>query len=147
MALEVLILCLAMYGLCLLVWQLWQRQRCSWRMRQVYAAPTVFVVVENAKQWIEWFLRKVSLELYTTGRTVSDIIIIDTQSCPETSQIVSKLQRSFPYVTYVPSSTERRWQDTVTLLEAAQRTHALFIEVRDERGVAEAIQAINQISN
>lgn len=142
MVFDMVVACFALYGVIIILWQLWHR-----RSRQlVAAAPVIFVVVEDASQWMEWFLRKVSLELYTLGHMVSDIMIIDVSASGETAQIVSRLSRSCAYVTYVPSSRERRWVDVVSLLEAARRSQALLVEIHDEKEIETTIRMISKLS-
>lgn len=138
MLLEIIIASLAVYGCILLIWQVWHFRG----KKSGVFAPTVLIVVENAEQWIEWFLRKVSLELYSSGRSFSDIIIVDVSATIETEKIVSRMQRACPYVTYVPSSGERRWLDVAALIDASKRTNALFLEVRDEKQMEPAIRMI-----
>lgn len=142
MVLEMVVACFALYGVVMLLWQIWNR-----RARQVASsAPVIFVVVEDANSWMEWFLRKVSLELYALGHMVSDIMIIDVSASGETAQIVSRLSRSYTYVTYVPSSQERRWIDVVSLLEAAQRSQAFLVEISDEREIEKTIRLISKLA-
>ncbi|MCY0876128.1 MAG: hypothetical protein OWT28_07670 [Firmicutes bacterium] len=142
MVLDAVIVCFALYGVIMIMWQLWKR-----RGRRVnLSAPVIFVVVEDANQWMEWFLRKVSLELYALGHMVSDIMIIDVSASGETAQIVSRLSRSYSYVTYVPSSQERRWIDVVSLLEAAPRAQALLVEISDEDEIETTIRVISKLA-
>lgn len=144
MAFTTIILFLAVYGLFMLIWQLWRRSSFK---QKTSSSPVVIVVVNRAADWIEWFIRKVSLESYTAGQEMIDILIVDTGSSLETSMIVSKLQRSYHFVTYVPSSEERRWSDVITLLQAAKHAHALLVEVTDERDVQLAIKMIAQLTS
>lgn len=133
---------LAVYGLSMLAWQIWHRIGKPRETR----VPTVIVVVDQANDWIEWFIRKVSLELFAMGQGAIDILIVDVSSSLETSMIVSKLQQSYHFVTYVPSSQERRWSDVVALLQAAKRSQALLVEVDDERDVQGVIRMIAQLA-
>ena len=138
----VLVACLAVYGLLMLVWQVWHRMMSAKRVH----LPAVIVIFEHSNDWIEWFIRKVSLECYALGLDFLDILIVDVSGCAETSQIVGRLQRSYPYVTYIPSSQERRWIDVLALLQSAQRSQALLVEIRDEAEMHQAVRMITQIA-
>ncbi len=135
----VLVLLLAAYGLIMAAWQIWRRakrQTKSW-------LPTVVVVVADASDWIEWFVRKLSLESYASGKDMADILIVDRSSSLETARIVNLLQKSYSFVTYVASSDARKWLDVATLLDARNRKQALFLEVKNEADVSLAIQIIS----
>ena len=137
--LTVLVVLLAAYGLVMASWQIYRRT-----MRQTKSwLPTVVVVVSDASDWIEWFIRKLSLESYASGRDMADILIVDMSASLETSRIVSILKQSYPFITYVASSDVRRWPDVAALLEARQRKQALLLEVRNEADVNTAIQIIS----
>jgi len=142
MVLEVIIGCLAVYGGVMIIWQLWHRQsRLFDRM-----TPTVLVVVEGAEDWIEWFLRKLSLHMYSSGYGVSDIVIIDVSAASATAEIVSRMQQTCPYVTYVPSTRSRCWFDAVAIMEASRKTQALLMEVHGPSEMDRAIHMITQVS-
>lgn len=123
-------------------WQVWHRSG----RRQAAFVPAVIVIIDRASDWIEWFVRTVSLELFSLGHAPVDVLIVDKSSSPETSSIVSRLQKSYRFITYVPSSRERCYADVVALLEAAQRSQALFVELADAGDVRRAVRMIAQLS-
>lgn len=140
--LPVIVVCFAIYGLAMAIWQLWHL---SGRRPAVFS-PAVIVVIDQSNEWIEWFVRKVSFEFFSVGHGPVDVLIVDKSASPETSEIVSRLQRSYRFITYVPSSHERCWSDVVSLLEAAKRSQALFVELENERDVRRAVRMIAQLS-
>lgn len=135
----VLVMLLAVYGLMMAGWQIWRRAK---RQTKLWL-PTVVVVVAEASDWIEWFVRKLSLESYASGRDMADILIVDMSSSLETARIVTILHKSYSFVTYVASSDARKWSDVAALLDARNRRQALLLEVRNESDVTTAIQIIS----
>lgn len=140
--LPIILVCFAVYGLVMAIWQVWH-----WpERRPAVFSPAVIVVIDRANEWIEWFVRKVSFELFSVGHGPVDVLIVDKSASAETCEIVSRLQRSYHFITYVPSSQERCWSDVVSLLEAAKRSQALFVELEDESDVRHAVRMITQLS-
>ncbi len=139
--LAVITACFALYGALLLIWQVWHR---FMRPNAAYL-PAVIVVVEQSDEWIEWFIRKLSLELYALGKEVLDILIVDTSASLETSLIVSRLQQSYHFITYVPSAKDRKWSDVEALLQTARQPQTLLIELHDKSDVHQAVHMISQL--
>lgn len=129
---------LAGYGLFALLTP-WFVQRSAAEDASVSA---VVVVVDRAEDWIEWFVRKISGVDPRAGRNRMDVLIVDLGGSLEAAMIISRLQRDYPFITYVPSSPERCWKDVVALLEASRRQRTLLIQAEsreDVRGVARLI--------
>jgi hypothetical protein len=133
---------LAVYGLATLVRQLWSRRTA----RRQACVPTVIVVGDQAGDWIEWFVRKLHLDLFMQCRQDPDVLIVDCGDLGETASIVTRLQRNYGFVTYIPSTPQRCWTDAVALLAAGRRSHALVVEIRCEADVRRALRMIAQLT-
>lgn len=107
---------------------------------------TVIIIVERANEWIEWFVRKLSVGMAGSSGSIMDILIVDVSDSTETAMIVSRLQLAHPYITYVPSSPERRWADVVALLKSARHTRALLAEADNERDMRALLRAFGQFA-
>ncbi|KYP81707.1 hypothetical protein [Ferroacidibacillus organovorans] len=132
---------LAFYGAILLIWQL--LHRLSHRVDGCHAQ--VIVVVEHAHLWVEWFIRTLSLQCFALGRNASEVVLIDLDGMGETAQIIERMQSSFPFITYVPSSRNRRWSDILSILETAKQTQALLLEVHTKDEIQQAVQMISRV--
>ncbi len=143
MLLPVVVVGFAVYGLITLVWQMWHRLR---EQKSHAGVPAVIVVVDHAGDWIEWFVRKLSLEMFSLAHGPIEVLIVDKSASEEIAFIVTRLQRSYRFITYVPSSEQRCWTDVAALLETAKRSQALFVELEDETDVRRAIRMIAQLA-
>ena len=139
----IVVMGLAIYGFVTLVWQVWRR---IGDQKSRAGVPAVIVVVDHASDWIEWFVRKLSLEIFSQAHGPIEVLIVDKSASDEIAFIVTRLQRSYRFITYVPSSEERCWTDVAALLEAAKRSQALFVELEDETDVRRAIRMIAQLA-
>lgn len=143
MLLPVVVVGFAVYGLITLIWQIWYRLR---EQKSHAGVPAVIVVVDHAGDWIEWFVRKLSLEMFSLAHGPIEVLIVDKSASEEIAFIVTRLQRSYRFITYVPSSEQRCWTDVAALLETAKRSQALFVELEDETDVRRAIRMIAQLA-
>lgn len=140
---EVLVVFLAGYGLVMIVYQLFTHF--SKKNAVHYWPPAAIVIVEEAEGWIEWFVRKLSLHGFIQGKDAGDLFIVDVSASPETYQIVSRLQPTHPFVTYVASSDARGVSDVLALLNSTRRSQALVASMKDERDIHQFIKAWEQL--
>lgn len=133
----------AIYGFATLVWRIWRRLS---DQKSHAGVPAVIVVVDHASDWIEWFVRKLSLEIFSQAHGPIEVLIVDKSASEEIGFIVTRLQRAYRFITYVPSSEQRCWTDVAALLGAAKRSQALFVELEDETDVRRAIRMIARLA-
>ncbi len=122
---------LAVYGLLMLLWQLNKK----WKRGYDPTLPTVIVMVGQAQEWIEWFIRQLTVQSYADGQEFRNFFIVDRSSSGETSAIVSRLESKHHFVTYVASSQERCWADVVNLLQSGQQAPTVVVDVKTEQDV------------
>ncbi|MHB1684215.1 MAG: hypothetical protein ACYCYO_15540 [Bacilli bacterium] len=127
----VILVLLAVYGLLMLIWQLQKK----WGRSNDPTLPTVIVMVGQAQDWIEWFIRQLTIQIYADGQEFRDFFIVDISSSEETATIISKLESRHHFVTYVASSQERCWTDVVTLLQSGQQAPTVVADVKSEQDV------------
>ncbi|PWI57292.1 hypothetical protein [Sulfoacidibacillus thermotolerans] len=137
--LSLVIVLLAVYGLIIFLWQLNRKFHNS----TTNLLPNLIVIVGHASQWIEWFVRQLSLQMYTQGQDVQDVFIVDLSASDETAMIISKLSIRFPFVTYIPSSTARCWTDVSNLLETSQRDQTLVVKINDEGDMRQVLRMLS----
>lgn len=127
----VILVLLAVYGLLMLSWQLNKK----WKRGYNSTLPTVILMVEQAQEWVEWFIRQLAVQIYANGQGFQDFFIVDLSSSAETAAIVSRLESRHHFVTYVASSEERCWADVVNLLQSGQQAPAVVVEMKTEQDV------------
>ena len=127
----VILVLLAVYGLLMLIWQMHKK----WGRSNDSTLPTVIVMVGHAQDWIEWFIRQLTIQIYADGQEFRDFFIVDISSSEETAAIISKLESRRHFVTYVASSQERCWADVVTLLQSGQQAPTVVADVKSEQDV------------
>lgn len=127
----VILVLLAVYGLLMLIWQMHRK----WGRSNDPTLPTVIVMVGHAQDWIEWFIRQLTIQIYADGQEFRDFFIVDISSSQETATIISKLESRHHFVTYVASSQERCWADVVTLLQSGQQAPTVVADVKSEQDV------------
>jgi len=127
----VILVLLAVYGLLMLIWQMHKK----WGRGNDPTLPTVIVMVGQAQDWIEWFIRQLTIQIYADGQEFRDFFIVDISSSEETATIISKLESRHHFVTYVASSQERCWDDVVTLLQSGQQAPTVVADVKSEQDV------------
>lgn len=137
--LSLVIVFLAVYGLVVLLWQLSRKFHRSTETM----LPSLIVIVGHANQWIEWFIRQLSLQTYAQGQDVQDVFIVDLSASDETAMIISKLSVRFSFVTYIPSSNDRCWSDVSTLLGAGQRGQTMVVRVDDEEDMRQVLRVLS----
>ena len=136
---DLFVLLFAGYGLLMLVYQI--VLQFAKKSSEHNWSPAAIVIVEEAQGWIEWFVRKLSLRGFIKGKDAGDLFIIDMSASNETYQIVSRLQPTHPFVTYVASSEGRGVSDVLALLNSTRRSQALVAAVKDERDIHHFLQA------
>ncbi|MHB1627047.1 MAG: hypothetical protein ACYCVB_01535 [Bacilli bacterium] len=121
----------AVYGLLMLGWQLNKK----WKRGYDPTLPTVILMVGQAQEWVEWFIRQLAVQIYANGQGFQDLFIVDLSSSAETAAIVSRLESRHHFVTYVASSEERCWADVVNLLQSGRQAPAVVVEMKTEQDV------------
>ena len=106
--------------------------------------PTVVIAVKDASEWIEWLVRRLSLQTFAMGKEVADVLIVDMSASSETGRMAQFLQHTYPFITYVPSSSTRRWEDIAVLLDGRKRREALLLDVTKESDISSALQIMHR---
>ncbi len=140
---DILVVLFAGYGLVMVVYQL--VTHFSKKSAVHPPSPAAIVMVEEAEGWIEWFIRKMSLHGFVQGKVAGDLFIVDTSASPETYQIVSKLQSTHPFVTYVASAQGRGVSDVLALLNTTRRSQALVAAMKSERDIHQFLKTWEQL--
>ncbi len=137
--LSLVIVFLAVYGFIIFLWQISRKFHRS----SATLLPSLIVIVGHANQWIEWFVRQLSLQMYAQGQDVQDVFIVDLSASEETAMIISRLSVRFPFVTYIPSSDERCWNDVSTLLGTGQRGQTMVVQITDEGDMRRVLRILS----
>lgn len=129
--LDMLIMVLALYGIFMLMFQL--HARFTRKTLDKKWVPAAIVIVDEAQEWIEWFVRKLSWSGFMQGKNAVDIFIIDLSRSSETFGIISRLQTTHPFITYIASSENNSSSDVIKLLQTTKRSQALVASLRGEQ--------------
>ena len=89
-------------------------------------------------------MRRLSLQTFAMGKEVADVLIVDMSASSETGRMAQFLQHTYPFITYVPSSSTRRWEDIAVLLDGRKRREALLLEVTKESDISSALQIMHR---
>ncbi len=136
---DMLVVLFAGYGLIMLGYQIYSHF--SKKDVEYHWSPAAIVIVEEAQGWIEWFVRKLSLHGFVQGKDAGDLFIVDVSASNETYQIISRLQATHPFITYVASSEGRGVSDVLALLDSTRRSQALVTAMKEEKDIHRFFQA------
>ena len=140
---DLFVLLFAAYGLAILIYQVVSRLSAVRTERSW--SPAAIVIVDEAQGWIEWFVRKLSLHRLLQGKDAGDLFIVDQSLTSETYQIVSRLQSTHPFFTYIASSESRGIADVLALLDTTRRSQALVAAMKDERDIHRFLKTWEQL--
>ena len=136
---DMLVVLFAGYGLVMIAYQMFSHF--SKKNVEHHWSPAAIVIVEEAQGWIEWFVRKLSLQGFVQGKDAGDFFIVDVSASNETYQIISRLQATHPFITYVASSEGRGVSDVLALLNSTRRSQALVAAMKNDQDIHRFFQA------